>query len=131
MIKFRGYMKLYNTFNGCVFNETIQLYPIFDDYNFQLESVYRTSVMTIPEDIVNGGNRAFCITNRNGYYLPEKAVKIIERAKNQYEKYECKDILKANRIRINARIRFIKAVSDAIKDGYIQKEASNIKKYSK
>jgi hypothetical protein len=124
-----SYLRLYNAFCGCVFTETINLYPIFDDYNFQMDDVNGTNVMVITADVISGGNRAFAITDRKGYYLPAKAVKIIERAKNQYKKYKFTDFDKAERIRRNARIRFIKAVSDAINDRYIQKESSNIQKY--
>ena len=124
-----SYLRLYNAFCGCVFTETINLYPIFDDYNFQMDDVNGTNVMFITADTISGGNRAFAITDRKGYYLPKKAVNIIERAKKQYKKYEYTDFDKAERIRRNARIRFIKAVSDAINDRYIQKESSNIQKY--
>lgn len=124
-----SYLRLYNAFCGCVFTETINLYPIFDDYNFQMDDVNGTNVMFITADTISGGNRAFAITDRKGYYLPKKAVNIIERAKKQYKKYEYTDFDKAERIKRNARIRFIKAVSDAINDRYIQKESSNIQKY--
>ena len=126
-----SYLRLYNAFCGCVFTETINLYPIFDDYSFQMDDVNGTNVMVITADVISGGNRAFVITDRKGYYLPEKAVKIIERAKNQYKKYKFTDFDKAERIRRNARIRFIKAVSDAINDIYIHKESSNFEKYGK
>ena len=50
-----SYLRLYNAFCGCVFTETINLYPIFDDYNFQMDDVNGTNVMVITADVISGG----------------------------------------------------------------------------
>lgn len=123
MITIKTWKSVERTFGiPYIFRETINLYPIFADYFFQVDDTCGTLVMPIFGDIVKGGNLAFIITDRRGIKLPEKAVKIIERAKKQHEKYELSDYRKAERIRRNARIRFIKTVSDELYNGYIEKE---------
>lgn len=123
MITIKTWKSVERTFGiPYIFRETINLYPIFADYFFQVDDTCGTLVMPIFSDIVKGGNLAFIITDRRGIKLPQKAVNIIERAKKQYEKYEYTDFDKAERIRRNARIRFIKTVSDELYNGYIEKE---------
>ena len=121
MITIKTWKGIESTFGiSYIFNETINLYPIFADYFFQVDDTCGTLVMPIFADIVSGGNLAFIITDRRGIELPKKAVKIIERAKKRYEKFQFHPKV-AERIRRNARIRFIKAVSDEIYNGYFNK----------
>ena len=107
-----------HTYMSSIIYDDIGLYPIFSDYKFQCNTFAGENFIPIPEDIIKEGNQAFCISDKMGCPLPEKAKRIIKRAKKEYSKYELKDYIKANRIRINARIAFIKAISDAILDGY-------------
>lgn len=101
-----------------IFFEDIGLYPIFDDWYFQCNTSKGELIIPIPKDILKDGNRDFCISDKMGCPLPEKAKRIIKRAKKEYSKYELTDILKARKIIIKARIAFIKALSDAIMEGY-------------